>query len=120
MKNFYIIFIFLFIISCNPIKEYNEKQDLYDKVEYFVNTLSDYSVSYGIEGYKYTKYSKNKYYKIMPVGRLINVRIEEPVSSDKYLTLKKDLKRHFKSNVLVKDVYICNGGTVMIDCRRSL
>jgi len=53
----------------------------------------------------------------MPVGRLINVKILKVVSDDIYKDLKEDLKSHYKDDTRVNDVYINNGGTIMIDCR---
>lgn len=107
----------LFISSCSVIEKHAEKQDLYDNVEYFIDKLGNTYSSYGIEGIKYTRYTKNNNYKIMPIGRLINVRIEKGANFDEYNELKNDLKNHFKSTTLVKDVYICNAGTIMVDCR---
>ena len=53
----------------------------------------------------------------MPVGRLINVRIEQYASTKDYEELRKTLERHYSENTCVNGVYICEGGTVMIDCR---
>ena len=40
-------------------------------------------------------------YKVMPIGRLINVRIEESVDKDEYEKLRKDLENHYKKDVRV-------------------
>ena len=53
----------------------------------------------------------------MPTGRLINVRIEKSVNDSEYEKLKNVLKEHYRNNINVNDVYICGGGTIMIDCR---
>ena len=57
-------------------------------------------------------------YQVMPVGRLINVKILKVVSDDVYKDLEEDLKRHYKDDKRVNDVYRNNGGTLMIDCRK--
>lgn len=75
MKRLIVLFSALIVAltSCS-----SEKQDLLEKADYFVNSLyTDYE-SYGIlGGVDHTEYTKNRYYKITPVGRLINVRIEK-------------------------------------------
>ena len=114
MKRLIVLFSALIVAltSCS-----SEKQDLYEKADYFVNSLyTDYE-SYGILGGVDTEDTKNRYYKITPVGRLINVRIEKDTDSKEYEKLKTDLTRHFKNNPRVNKVYICKAGTVMIDCR---
>jgi hypothetical protein len=70
-----------------------------------------------LNGEKYQKYTQDGLYKVMPVGRLINVRIEKTENGSDYEKLKNDLKEYYKNNTNVKDVYICGGGTIMIDCR---
>jgi hypothetical protein len=37
--------------------------------------------------------------------------------SGEYEELKQDLKDHYEGNPKVNDVYICQAGTIMIDCR---
>jgi len=113
----------VFVISCtgfgdkiNNIIEPNT--ELYQITDGFVESLQTTYKSYGmLNGQKYTKYTKDNLYKVMPTGRLINVRIEKTVTGDEYETLKDDLITHYKGNLHVHDVYICGGGTVMIDCR---
>jgi len=56
-------------------------------------------------------------YQITPIGRLVNVKILANVPSSDYENLKEELKQHYKNDFRVRDVYICGGGTVMIDCR---
>ena len=115
MKRLIVLFSALVVAltSCS-----SEKQDLYEKADYFVNSLyTDYE-SYGIlGGVDHTEYTENRYYKITPVGRLINVRIEKDADSEEYEKLEADLTRHFKNDPRVNKVYICKAGTVMIDCR---
>ena len=92
---------------------------LYQITDEFVESLQSTYESYGmLGGQKYTKYTSDGLYKVMPTGRLINVRIEKNVGGNEYETLKNDLKEHYKNNLNVNDVYICGGGTIMIDCRK--
>lgn len=90
-------------------------RDLYTRTDYFVNSLYTTYESFGLM--ESSVYSNNDYYKITPIGRLINVRIEKDVNDNQYKKLLKQIKRHYKNNWKVKNVYICNGGTIIIDCR---
>ena len=113
----------VFMMSCNGIgdkmKNFIEPNtELYQITDVFVESLQTTYESYGILGdQEHTKYTKDGMYKVMPTGRLINVRIEKVVTGNEYETLRTDLKNHYKNNTHVNDVYICGGGTVMIDCR---
>jgi hypothetical protein len=84
----------------------------------FVESLHATYESYGIlTGTNHAKKTSDGLYTITPVGRLINVKIEEVAEYEEYEELQQDLKNHYKSNSNVKDVYICAAGTIMIDCR---
>lgn len=63
------------------------------------------------------EYTSDGEYRIMPLGRLINVRIERSVSDKDYYRLLEDLQSHYKNDSRVNDVYRCKAGTIMIDCR---
>jgi hypothetical protein len=92
--------------------------DLYRHTDYFVEQLSTVYVSYGLAGLKYKRFTDDGKYGIFPTGRLINVRIESPYATTKdYENLRKDLERYYRGNPNVNKVYICQGGTIMIDCR---
>jgi hypothetical protein len=105
----------LMLISCSVL---NPNQELYGITDSFVKSLQTTYDSYGIiGGREHTRYTKDKLYKVAPVGRLINVRIEKYATSKEYEDLKNDLKEYYKNNPHVNDVYICGGGTIMIDCR---
>jgi hypothetical protein len=114
MKKILFIAVMCFaFVSCN-----SEKNELYEHTDYFVESLNTTYESYGLlGGAEHTRYTDNGYYKIMPVGRLINVRIEKAVDDKEYEKLKKDLEGHYKNDKRVNQVYICGGGTIMIDCR---
>ena len=91
--------------------------DLYDKIDYFIDELS-----YNVNSYDWTlaeyyaKYACDGQYRVMPIGRLINIRIEQVVPSYRYTELCNRLKDHYNNNSNVRNVYVCQGGTVMIDC----
>ncbi|PHR18259.1 MAG: hypothetical protein COA38_20130 [Fluviicola sp.] len=53
----------------------------------------------------------------MPTGRLIIVKYLNADNNNKYEDLKSDLKSHYSDDDQVNDVYINQGGTVVIDCR---
>lgn len=104
--------VILMLTSCSRNRE------LYEKTDYFVEQLETTYQSYGMMGIvKYQQFTSDNKYKIAPIGRLINVRIEEYATVKDYEDLRDDLKRHYRNDERVSDVYICGGGTVMIDCR---
>ena len=72
--------------------------------------------SYGFLG-KHIEYTKEGYYKITPMGRLIIVKIDSFVEDKVYDELKKDLANHFKRDRRVNKVYVNQAGTVVVDCR---
>lgn len=113
MKRFFcaLLLVALFV-GCS-----SEKNDLYNKVDYFIASLDTDYISYGLEGAKHKKYTKNGYYQIYPIGRLINIRIEKPATREEYEQLKSALSKRYKNDKRVNEVYICNGGTIMVDCR---
>ena len=109
-----IVFLSLLLVGCSEIRH----RDLFEKTDYFVESLYTQYESYGLlGGERYTQYADDGKYRIMPVGRLINVRIEQYASTKDYEELRKTLERHYSGNTCVNGVYICEGGTVMIDCR---
>jgi hypothetical protein len=110
-----IIYFLLVIIltSCS-----SSNKELYSVTDTFVESFQKTYDSYGVfGGDDHKKVTSDGQYQVMPVGRLINVKILKAVSDDVYLGLKDDLKNHYKNDKRVNDVYISNGGTVMIDCR---
>lgn len=104
----------ILLLSCSCSNRSN-LYDITDKFILYLNTLYEsYGIAGGIDQAQLTKDGK---YKVFPIGRLINVRIEEVATEEEYKDLMNDLKYHYKDNNNVNDVYLCNGGTVMIDCR---
>lgn len=113
MKNLLIIlFSLTFLFGCS-----SNKTELYEITDYFVESLVTTYDSYGMTGMKHSKTTESGLYKVTPFGRLINVKIQEAVSNDVYEDLKEDLESHYRNDERVNDVYINQGGTIMIDCR---
>jgi len=106
-------FLLAFVVSCSP-----SKKELYGITDSFVESLQTTYESYGLlGGQKHIKTTSDGEYQVMPFGRLINVKILKVVSDDVYEDLKEDLQDHYQNDSRVNNVYINNGGTVMIDCR---
>lgn len=104
---------FLLLFSCSP-----SKSELFKETDFFVESLQTSYESYGLlGGAEHAKKTSDSLYRIMPVGRLINVKIEKVAEEGEYEELKQDLKDHYEGNSKVNDVYICAAGTIMIDCR---
>ena len=116
MKKYIVVLLFLLSLSfasCDGNKE------LYEITDYFITSLYTRYESYGIlGGMDDTQYTSDRKYKVMPTGRLINVRIEDYATYSDYTKLRDKLAKHYKNDTRVHDVYICGGGTIMIDCRR--
>lgn len=114
MKKLLVLLLFISLFSCNEIK-YNE---LYKITDYFVEQLDSRYESYGVfGGIDDTKYTEDKEYKVFPMGRLINVRIERYADDDEYESLRKALESHYSKDSRVNRVYRNQAGTIMIDCR---
>ena len=105
-------------LESNEIVISPSKQELYDKADGFVESLQTKYESYGIlNATDYAVTTTDGLYQVMPVGRLINVKILKAVDSKTYEELKQELTEHYKSDTRVRNVYISNAGTIMIDCR---
>lgn len=118
MKVYKYLFILCGIIlclqSCDP-----EKRELYSHIDYFIEQLNSRYESYGFLGSQDdTRYTDDGTYKVMPIGRLINVRIEHVATDKEYEKLLNDLETHYKNDSRVNKVYRCAAGTLMIDCRK--
>jgi hypothetical protein len=112
MKKIILLFIAMTIFGCS------NKTELFKETDSFVESLQTEYKSYGIFGVsEYSKTTSDGLYTISPIGRLINVKIQKVVSSKEYEDLKKDLEDHYQGNPKVNSVYICQAGTIMIDCR---
>lgn len=112
------IFVLLCVVSLSVVS-CDGNRELYEITDYFITSLNTRYESYGIlGGMDHTQYTSDRKYKIMPTGRLINVRIEDYATHSDYTKLRDKLAKHYKNDSRVRDVYICGGGTIMIDCRR--
>ena len=58
-------------------------------------------------------------FQVMPLGRLVNVKIMHSAFDFEYEALRYILKFHYLGNEKVNDVYRCQAGTLMIDCRKK-
>lgn len=115
MRKILLLFLLLIVlVSCDQVK-YGE---LFTITDEFVEELQTTYQSYGmLGGMEYTKYTKDKEYKVFPIGRLINVRIERYADDDEYESLRNALESHYSGDSRVNRVYRNQGGTLMIDCR---
>ena len=108
------IFVVVALCGCNSIK-YGE---LFEITDEFVEKLQTTYQSYGVfGGMDDTKYTKDREYKVFPMGRLINVRIERYADDGEYESLRKALESHYSGDSRVNQVYRNQAGTIMIDCR---
>jgi hypothetical protein len=111
MNKIILLFIVITIFGCST------KSELYKETDSFVQSLQTEFESYGFSPEKYSKNTSDGLYTISPIGRLINVKIQKVVSSEEYENLKKDIEEHYQGDARVNSVYICQAGTIMIDCR---
>lgn len=108
-----LLLITILFVGCS-----GNKTQLYKETDKFVSSLATDYQSYGmLGGAKYAVTTNDGLYTVTPIGRLINVKIQKAVDSDEYEKLRKDLENHYKKDSRVNSVYICQAGTVMIDCR---
>lgn len=113
-KILYLFGLLTILCSCNNIKY----RELYTITDEFVEELQTTYQSYGmLGGMDHTKYTKDMEYKVFPMGRLINVRIEHYADDDEYESLRKALESHYSGDSRVNRVYCNQAGTLMIDCR---
>lgn len=93
-------------------------REVFEITDYFVEELQTTYQSYGlIGGAKYTQYTNNREFKVFPMGRLINVRIEHAADDEEYEKLRSALESHYTGDERVQKVYRCQFGTIMVDCR---
>lgn len=112
------VFVILAAVLCLTFaSSCSSHSDLYEQTDYFIEQLSSTYQSYGLQGASEKRYTKDGKYGVFPIGRLVNVRIEEYATQDEYESLRKDIDRHYKKDRRVNQVYINQAGTIMIDCR---
>ncbi len=113
-----IIPILLLVLGTCLFTACDNKKELYKQVDYFVEQLDTYYEHYDMFGKHRTKVvCGDRVYSVTPMGRLINVKIEDYVPDSDYEKLCKALEKHYKGDRRVNEVYICQAGTIMVDCR---
>lgn len=126
-----LLLIALSIVACNnSIGDTKDKEEtkecsvdpklkeLCEITDYFVDQLSTKYESYGIAGgFDHVRFTRDRRYKVTPIGRMINVRIEKSMPRSSYNELRRNLSKYYKNNRRVNSVYINKAGTIMIDCR---
>lgn len=114
---------FTTITSCHKkiTKEKPEPQkyvEVIKQVEDFVYDLTETYQHYDCFGHNSTTvYSDGKRFEIIPIGRMIVVKVDEYVSDDYYEDVKSEIKKKYENDHRVNDVFINGFGTISIDCR---
>lgn len=104
---------FILFTSCS-----SSNSELFKETDTLVESLQTSYESYGIlGGSDHAKTTSDGLYKITPIGRLINVKILKAVNDHEYEDLRVDLERHYRGDSRVNKVYVCQAGTIMVDCR---
>ena len=94
----------------------HEYESLFAKTDKFIDWLDVIYSSYDMLGKKAEDSSDGKY-TVTPIGRMIVVKKKSYVSNS-YNDICSALKTHYKNKPKVNEVYINNGGTITIDCRK--
>lgn len=90
---------------------------LFLKTDHFIDMLDTVYEKYDALGKKATDTSDGKF-TVTPMGRLIIVKRKALASDITYSQVQTALQNHYKNKSKVKDVFLNNGGTVTIDCRK--
>lgn len=61
--------------------------------------------------------TSDRKYIVTSLGRLIIVK-KNITSGPSYIEVREALYSHYRTNSIVKDIFINNGGTITIDCRK--
>jgi len=111
---------FLGIILLSTLIFYVGNLKMFKTTNYFIEQLSTSYRSYGLDGFKYAKAitNFNSPMQITPIGRLIIVKFDIYVRINRYHLIRTTLKIRYIFDNRVNDIYINNGGTICIDCRR--
>lgn len=112
------ILIILCVLTAFIFSSCDNKKELYKQVDYFVTELDTHYEHYDAFGkHRVNVVCGETKYSVTPIGRLINVKIEDYVPDSEYEKLRISLEKHYKGDSRVNQVYICQAGTVMVDCR---
>ena len=119
MKNYlfhfcFLAFALLSLCGCDNLKY----AELYEITDEFVEELHTDVESYGLlGGVDDTEYTDDGAFRVLPMGRLVNVKIENDATDEEYEALRAALESHYADDERVTEVYRCRAGTIMIDCR---
>lgn len=114
--------------GCNKQYDWNYLYDrnykyLFEKTDYYVMMLDEHFESYGFRRYFSGEkdYVQDGSFTVVPVGRLVVVEYTPSFFRSKYFCSKeelvKKLKRHYKGDRRVNDVFENGAGGITIDCR---
>lgn len=116
MKKVIGIIIGVVVVVCGFYNIYYHQ--LFANADKLVNSLYGEYESYNLGGAEFRDTTDIGNFQTFPIGRLVNVRINNENCSDtEYEFLRKVLAFHYWGNDKVHDVYRCYAGTLMIDCR---
>lgn len=108
-KLIYLFGLLIYLSSCNNTNLYKITDEIISSID---------------EGSRYSIWQDNSEvteedkYTIIPIGKLIIIKINDYVSNEEYEKLKIKIERRYKNNKTVKNVFINGHGTITIDCRR--
>jgi hypothetical protein len=94
-----------------------EHVELFERTDAFVTSLDTEVESYGLAGREHTVTTRDGRFQVMPVGRLVNVKMLKHDTDETYESLRETLEDRYRKDRRVNEVYISKGGTLMIDCR---
>lgn len=102
------------LTSCSKDDD-NEKENIEYKALFY--TTDKFVKDLGYSGSKTdSETTSDRKYIVTVLGRLIIVK-KNTTTGPSYKEVREALYAHYKSNSIVKDVFINNGGTITIDCR---
>lgn len=90
---------------------------LFAETDHFIGMLDTVYERYDAFGKKATDTRDGKF-TVTPIGRLIIVKKKALASDITYSQVQAELEIHYKNERKVNDVFLNNGGTVTIDCRK--
>lgn len=110
------LFVMLGLIIIAVAVLYLPKMGMYSAISDNIERIED-GRTYGLAG----DTSYEGVYEVTRLGKLIIVKIDKPVSDNRYKFLRWQIATYYTFNKRVHNVYINQGGTVAVDCRtRSL
>lgn len=124
MKKIFIILAIatLTLVSCSKndddsSQEDPSKKELFRLTDKYVRLLDTLYDSFGING-NHTEKTNDGMYQVSGVGRLVIIKIMRYAPTSEYEKLEHELDRRYKDDRRVYDVFLNNGGTITVDCRK--